>query len=89
MINPRNVLALFLSIGVLAMLILACGGSGSSGEVFNREISFGIPDAPVEELESVTITIESMTLNREGEDDVVIETFDGDLERITIDLLDY
>lgn len=74
----------------LVALALACHGGGSSGNT--REVSFGVSDAPVGNLSSVTITIASMTLQRDGDDDVVIETFDtdeGPVEQITIDLLDY
>ncbi len=70
-------------------LLLGCNGTDSSGTV--NEVSFGISDAPVGELDSVTITIEAMTLNREG-DDTIIEMFDtdaGEVDRITLDLLVY
>jgi len=70
-------------------LLLGCQGGESSGSV--GEVSFRVSDAPVSDLESVTITIETMTVNREG-DDIVIETFDtdeGEVERVTLDLLDY
>lgn len=69
---------------------LACKGGGSSAGT--ADVTFGVSDAPVGDLDSVTITIESMTVRQSGEDDVVIETFDDDgteVERIQINLLDY
>ncbi len=91
MIQYRTTLILAaLTLGVSLAVLLACGQGGSSGTV--NEVSFGISDAPVGELHSVTITIESMTVSREGDDDIVIDTFDtdaGEVDRVTLDLLDY
>ncbi|MBW2295752.1 MAG: DUF4382 domain-containing protein [Deltaproteobacteria bacterium] len=84
---------LLLSIALCFSLafVVACSGGGSSDDT--NEVSFALSDAPIEGLDSVTITIESMTVNREGEEDIVIDTFDDEdgnpLDRVTVDLLDY
>jgi hypothetical protein len=78
---------------LLAMMAIACGDGGGGGAT--APVSFGISDAPIEGLESVVITIDRITLNRPGNDDVIIDRFTNedlgvfDEETITVDLLDY
>ena len=71
--------------------IAGCGGnglgSGTDAEA-NTDLTIGISDAPVESANEVVIEIESIRLQRAGED-VIFETFTGDQETITVDLLDY
>jgi hypothetical protein len=82
---------------MMLAIALGCGedappaaGSGTA----TNQITFGVSDAPVGALASVTITIDRITLNRPG-DDVIIETFpndepgEPDTDTITVDLLDY
>ncbi len=85
--------------------LAACGGGGDGGANFtvgggsvNNQtgiISLGISDAPVEDLKQVNIVVDSIRLQKEGESDVVIETFTSsdlgitDQETFTIDLLEY
>ena len=85
---------LFLMGSLLTMLAIACSdGGGGGGET--APVSFGISDAPIEGLESVVITIDRITLNRPGNDDVVLDRFTNeelgifDEDTITVDLLDY
>ena len=85
---------LFLMGSLLTMLAIACSdGGGGGGET--APVSFGISDAPIEGLESVVITIDRITLNRPGNDDVVLDHFTNeelgvfDADTITVDLLDY
>jgi hypothetical protein len=84
---------LFVIGALLTMMAMACGGGGGSGAT--APVSFGISDAPIEGLESVVITIDRITLNRPGHDDVVLDRFTNedldiyDEDTITIDLLDY
>lgn len=75
-----------LPIALFAALLLACGDGGGSTNL----VSFGVSDAPVGDLTSVTITIERITANQPG-GDIVIERFPDDSgdETITVDLLDY
>jgi hypothetical protein len=81
---------LLLSICFVPALI-ACGDAGTP----TAPISFALSDAPVEDLDSVVITIDKITLNRPGHNDVVIDRFTNadlgvfDEDTITIDLLDY
>jgi hypothetical protein len=78
----------------LMLALLACGGS-SGGGARTVPVSFGVSDTPVEGLVSVVITIDRITLERRGGNDVVIERFTSeelgvvDEDTITIDLLDY
>ena len=85
---------LFLMGSLLTMLAIACSdGGGGGGET--APVSFGISDAPIEGLESVVITIDRITLNRPGNDDVILDRFTNeelgvfDEDTITVDLLDY
>jgi hypothetical protein len=72
---------------------MGCGDSGGGNAT--APVSFALSDAPVEGLTSVVITIDRITLNQPGHDDVVIDRFTNedlgvyDEETITIDLLDY
>ncbi len=77
------------------LLLVACGGGGSSSPSTGT-ISLALSDSPVDEATSVTITVDRITLNRDGED-VVVDTFTiedenmnlVDSDTFTMDLLDY
>ena len=61
-------------------LLVACGGSGSSGDGVGLEtsnVSVRFSDAPIEGVTAVVITVDSITFNREGED-IVVDTFTSD-----------
>lgn len=84
------------SLLVLGCVVLGCGdGSGGGGSATTAPVSFGVSDAPVEGLLSVVITIDRIILDRDGNDDVIINRFTNedlgvfDEDTITIDLLDY
>ncbi|GAA5216174.1 hypothetical protein GCM10025776_15680 [Corallincola platygyrae] len=57
--------------------------------------TLGVSDAPVDDANKVVITIDTVTLRREGEEDLVFETFSNedegidDVETIQIDLLEF
>ncbi len=69
------------SLGLALVLALACGRGGSSADT--NEVTFGLSDAPVGNLESVTITIESMTL-RQSQASKLLEIRPGSSLRPTI-----
>lgn len=91
-----NSMSLVRGAGVMlaAAALGACGGGGGSGSdsPSTGTVSFGISDAPVPELSSVTITVDKITVNRPGED-IVIDRFTSaalgleDADTFTIDLL--
>lgn len=76
----------------VAALLAGCGGSGG-GSSDTGTISLGLSDAPIEDLSSVTITVDTITFNREGED-IVVDTFTSadlgitDADTFTLDLLE-
>jgi hypothetical protein len=90
---PGSSIALFVLVAGLLLALQGCDGSGGGNAT--APVSFGVSDAPVEGLAAVVITIDRITLNRPGHDDVVIDRFTseelGVLEEdtITVDLLDY
>ena len=81
---------------VLGCAVLGCGdGSGGGGSAVTAPVSFGVSDAPVEGLLSVVVTIDRIILDRDGNDDFIIDRFTNEglglfnEDTITIDLLDY
>ena len=86
----------FLSILLSPFILLACGGSdGESGaNSSSGTISIGLSDSPVNDVTKVNIVVDSITLNREGEDDIVIDTFTSkeldlvDADTFELDLLE-
>jgi hypothetical protein len=77
-------------------LLFACGGDGGGGsdsDPGTGTVSLGLSDAPVENLSSVTITIDKVTFSR-SDGDIVIDTFTipaldiTDAETFMIDLLE-
>ena len=81
------------SLALATAALCACGGGGSSGSDGTGTVSFGISDAPVTGLSSVTITVDKIIVNRPGED-IVIDRFTSaalgieDADTFTIDLLE-
>lgn len=79
---------------LMALFLVACGSS-SNDSAKTSTVNFGLSDAPVENLSSVVVTVESMTLRTAaGEDILVDEFYNSDdpttpLAQIQIDLLDY
>ncbi|MFT5695129.1 MAG: hypothetical protein ACI9QQ_001104 [Myxococcota bacterium] len=81
-----------LTFAASCLLMISCSQGDSSSNGDAQKVSFGISDAPVENLSSVTITIESMTIGRNDEEDIVIDSFntgDGEVEQVTVNLLDF
>lgn len=89
-----------------AAMLSACGGGSEGGANFilgtgvstseqTGTISIGIADAPVDDVKEVVILLDSITLEKSGEDDVVIDTFTStelgitDEDTVPIDLLLY
>lgn len=79
----------------LIVTLVACGGGSSDDEPDTGTVSFGLSDAPVDDLKSVTVEIDRITLKRLGASDVVIDRFTStalgvtDVDSFQIDLLDY
>lgn len=86
---------------LLVLLLSACGGGGGGDQAGFAALpqtgtaSFGVSDAPVEDLASVTIEVDRITLKRSNGADIVIDTFNStdlgiiDAETFQIDLLNY
>ena len=82
---------------LLGMLVAlqACDGDSGGGGNATAPVSFGVSDTPVMGLTSVVVTIDRITLSRDGQPDVVIDEFTSEEldvfeeDTITIDLLDY
>lgn len=91
--------------GFTTVLLSACGDS-SGGASFvigdggvstgdTGAISIGISDAPVDDVEEVVVEIDSITLQKSGEDDIVVDRFTSadlgltDEDTFQIDLLAY
>ena len=89
-----------------AALLSACGGDSEGGANFilgtgantsgqTGTLSIGIADAPVDDVKEVVILLDSITLEKSGEDDIVIDTFTSaelgitDEDTVPIDLLQY
>jgi hypothetical protein len=92
MISNRALLLSISALSSLALLVACSNDDGGSSNDTN-EVSFGLSDAPIEALSSVTVTILSVTINREGDEDIVIDTFEDEdgveHDSITVNLLDY
>lgn len=75
--------------------LIGCGSSNSTPSSSNStsDVSIRFSDAPVENLSSVTITVDQIIFNREGED-IIVDTFTSDelgiedAETFEIDLLE-
>ncbi|WP_341502293.1 DUF4382 domain-containing protein [Gallaecimonas sp. GXIMD4217] len=73
-----------------ALMLTACGGgSGDTPAVSEARLSVAIGDAPVDTADEVVVTIDQITLKREGEADVVLPIQDADGNPVTLDLLDF
>ncbi|TAA45042.1 DUF4382 domain-containing protein [Corallincola spongiicola] len=79
-------------------LLGACSDDDDDEDDDTGEIAaftLGVSDAPVDDANKVVITIDTVTLRREGADDLVFETFNNsdegitDAETIQIDLLEF
>jgi hypothetical protein len=90
---------------VTPILLIGCGESeggsnftlGAGGNNANQtgSVSFGIADAPVDDVKEVVIAVDKITLKKSGRDDVVIDRFTStdlnllDVDSFQIDLLQY
>ena len=91
----RVISHLLFTVPVIALFV-GCGGDSDSNEsaAASVPVRIGLSDAAIGELDSVTITVDSITFNRAGEEDIVVDTFtssDLDLEdadTFTLDLLE-
>ncbi len=79
----------------LTALFLAACGSSSNDSAKTSTVNFGLSDAPVENLSSVVVTVESMTLQTASGEDILVDEFYNSndpaapLAQFQIDLLDY
>ena len=79
---------------VCALSLAACGGDGDGGAPATSDVALRFSDAPVEALDSVTITVDTVTFRRDNGEDIVVESFTSeelglvDADSFTIDLLD-
>ena len=81
----------------LPLVLAACGGGGDGGAApgatTSSDVALRFSDAPVEALERVVVTVESIAFHREDGEDIVVERFTSDelglddAERFTLDLL--
>ena len=82
------------SLLLCALSLAACGGGDGGGEPTTSDVALRFSDAPVEALDSVTITVDTIAFRRENGEDIVVERFTSqelglvDAESFTIDLLD-
>ena len=67
-----------------SLLLTACGGSDS--KVNTTMVSFAVADAPVDDVEEVWIAVDAIELVKEGENNILIDVKDGELENAQIDL---
>ncbi|WP_206483271.1 DUF4382 domain-containing protein [Thalassotalea sp. G2M2-11] len=82
-------------------LLTACGGGSSSSDTTTptgtsqTSLTLGISDAPVDDADAVVVTIDTITFKRDGNDDVVFDTFNNselgieNADTVQIDLLQY
>lgn len=84
-----------LLIALLGAALSGCGNGGGSAGSSTGTLSFNITDAPVDDADHVVVTIDKVTLRREGADDIVVDRFTipslslNDEDTFQIDLLDY
>jgi Domain of unknown function (DUF4382) len=87
--NSRALQALLIS-GFLS----ACGSSSNDPEINTSDVGIRFSDAPLEELESVTISVDKLIFNQSGED-IIVDTFTSEelnlinSDTFQLDLLDY
>ncbi|OUS31408.1 hypothetical protein A9Q98_03125 [Thalassotalea sp. 42_200_T64] len=67
-----------------SLLLTACGGSDSKTNT--TKVSFALADAPVDDAAEVWIAVDAIELVKEGEDNILLDVKDGDLEYAQIDL---
>lgn len=69
----------------LPLLLVACGGSGSSSSAGSGQLSIGLTDAPVDNADAVVISFGALTLKPQSGEaiDIVLD------EALTVNLLDY
>ena len=87
---------LFLSVVLSTFLLFACGGGDgeNAGVSTTGIISIGMSDSPVNDVSKVNIVVDSIILSREGEDDIVVDTFTSkeldlvDADTFELDLLE-
>ena len=85
------------TVAALSAVLLGCGGGGggSDSSASTGTVSFGVTDAPVDSADHVVITVDKVTLRRDGAADVVVDRFTipslglSNAESFQIDLLDY
>lgn len=75
-------------IGLISGLLLSaalsgCGGDSGSDSSGTTPVSLRLSDAPVEDAAKVVITVDSITFNRVGGEDIVVDTFTSDELGIT------
>lgn len=79
---------------ILTALLSACGGDSDSDSSGTTSVSMRFSDAPVEDAAKVVITVDSITFNRAGAEDIVVDTFTSDelgiqdAETFQLDLLE-
>jgi hypothetical protein len=85
---------------LIGTTLSACGSSSSdsdsstNGAIDTSDVSIRFSDAPIEELDSVMITVDKLIFNRAG-DDIVVDTFTSeelnliDSDTFQLNLLDY
>ncbi|TRX57330.1 DUF4382 domain-containing protein [Thalassomonas sp. M1454] len=83
-----NIKLLFI-IPIAGILLLSCDSDNNdSSPELDVAFSLGVSDAVVDDADEVNIEIDAVTVIIEGQDDVVINSFDGN-ETVKINLLDF
>jgi hypothetical protein len=78
----------------LAAIVSACGSSSNDTSTPTSDVSIRFSDAPVEDLDTVMITVDKLIFNRSGED-IVVDTFTSEelslneADTFQLNLLDY
>jgi hypothetical protein len=78
----------------LAAIVIACGSSSNDTSTPTSDVSIRFSDAPVEDLDTVMITVDKLIFNRSGED-IVVDTFTSEelslneADTFQLNLLDY
>ena len=75
----------------ISTALIGCGSDSSDSEPTTAKVSFSIADAPVDNALEVNVTYQSITLKRNGEDDIELPLVDeeGNEAPQQINLLDY
>jgi len=67
-----------------SLLLTACGGSDSKANT--TMVSFAVADAPVDDAAEVWIAVDAIELVKEGQDNILLDVKDGELEYAQVDL---